>query len=67
MNGITIQLHFEDEPMLCAECGVPLGIQAMILQIGEVQWGNLTPIQKLCDECRDRAGTKTSENEQKLY
>lgn len=68
MIGIKIGIHFEDEPMRCRECGEPMTIQAMVLQIGEATQGDITPIEGLCEKCqlkilRGQSGDKTAKNE----
>jgi hypothetical protein len=62
MIGVSIGLHLEDVPMLCRICGKEMEYQSMVLQIGEVTEGNITPIEGLCDRCRDNTGTKDSKN-----
>lgn len=52
--GISIELHEEDEPMYCRECGKEMDTQALVLQIGSADQGNITPIQGLCEECRNK-------------
>jgi hypothetical protein len=41
MIGINISLHFEDEPMLCRECGKQMYSESIVLQIGSADMGKL--------------------------
>jgi hypothetical protein len=66
MIGITIGLHFEDEPMRCRECGEPMNLQAMVLQIGTADMGNITPIEGLCESCARKSSLPQNQGDQPL-
>jgi hypothetical protein len=62
---MMIGLFEEDVPMLCSVCGEPMDQKALVLQIGEAV--NSVPIEGICEQCRDKTGTKSEEKDDNLY